>query len=86
MYPRPGVVLCPTTILSLGLPLMPKEQVPVQRWTISVLWSMIGGTAAWLLVLPEDLGLLATGTVGGGLLLWDERFPMHKKLNMIGVM
>ncbi|MDX1606751.1 MAG: DUF6064 family protein [Candidatus Competibacterales bacterium] len=74
-YPRAplfGVAPCPTTIFTLGLLLL-ADRVPGSLWPIPLLWSLIGGTAAWLLAVPEDLGLWAAGLATIVLLLTDFR-------------
>lgn len=66
--PMFGVAPCPTTIFTVGL-LLWAETAPHRVVVIPVLWSLVGASAAVLLGVWEDLGLIAaTGT--GGWLLW----------------
>jgi hypothetical protein len=55
-----GVAPCPTTIFTVGLLLLgPWRAV---RWLliVPVLWAAVGGSAAILLGVPQDYGLVAT--------------------------
>jgi hypothetical protein len=56
---------CPTTILTIGVLLTVRSDVPVSLATIPVIWGFIGGSAAVLLNVWTDYVLLA----GGGLLI-----------------
>jgi len=54
-------VPCPTTIFTLGI--LTGARAP-RTWILAVvplLWSLVGGSAAFLLGVWQDLGLLATG-------------------------
>lgn len=55
-YPRMAVfaVPCPTTLLTAGLLLSMKPPVPAMILVIPVIWSMIGGSAAFLLGIYPD--------------------------------
>ncbi|ANK81139.1 MAG: hypothetical protein TEF_10275 [Rhizobiales bacterium NRL2] len=56
-----GVAPCPTVIFTLGLLILADHP---QRWmlaTIPLVWSLIGGSAAVLLEVPQDFGLAAAG-------------------------
>jgi hypothetical protein len=56
-----GVAPCPTTIFTIGVLLCGRWAA--LRWllAIPVLWSIIGGSAAVLLDVPQDYGLIAAG-------------------------
>lgn len=58
--PTFGITPCPVTIFSLGLLL---TTTPVPRWLLVVplLWSLIGGSAAFLLGIPQDWLLPVSG-------------------------
>lgn len=59
--PSFGIAPCPTTIFTIGVLLLgPWKSV---RWllVIPVLWSVVGGSAAVLLRVPQDFGLIAAG-------------------------
>jgi len=53
--------------------LLSEGRVPLHLAVIPVLWCLIGGTAAWLLNVPEDLALLLAGVSGMALVLWKKR-------------
>jgi hypothetical protein len=54
-----GVAPCPTTIFTLGLLLLVRHPRPWVPALIPLLWSVIGGSAAFLLDVPQDVGLIA---------------------------
>jgi hypothetical protein len=79
-YPRSpsfGVAPCPTTIFTFGLLLLTSARVPKSLLVIPFLWSLLGFTAAFLLGVPEDIGLLVAGFLGVALLFWRDRMPLH---------
>lgn len=62
--PMFGITPCPVTLFTFGLLLL--NTAPLSRWllVIPVLWSLIGGSAAFLLHVPQDwLLLLSAGSV-----------------------
>lgn len=68
-----GVAPCPTTIFSIGLVMMTEGRTPLHLVVIPLLWSLVGGSAAWLLSVPEDLALPVAGIGGLALILWKNR-------------
>jgi hypothetical protein len=62
-----GITPCPVTIFTLGLLLLAR---PMYWWllVIPVLWSLVGGSAAFLLRVPQDWVLLVSGVA----VLWVE--------------
>jgi hypothetical protein len=54
-------VPCPTAILTIGLLLSVRGAVATSLVVIPVLWSAVGGSAAFLLGVPADYVLLAAG-------------------------
>jgi hypothetical protein len=56
-----GVAPCPTTIFTLGILLLARPTAPTWLFVIPVIWSAIGGSAALLLGVREDFGLIAAG-------------------------
>lgn len=67
-----GVTPCPVTIFTFGWLLLLRSAV---RWwviAIPVLWSLIGGTAAFLLNVPQDWLLLFCGPIAAAL-AWHSR-------------
>jgi hypothetical protein len=67
--PMFGITPCPVTIFTFGVLLLMPAAVP--RWLLGVpfVWSLIGGSAAFLLRVPQDGLLLASGIVAVPLLL-----------------
>ena len=69
--PMFGITPCPLTIFTLGLLLLARRP----RWPlliVPVLWSLIGGSAAFLLHVPQDWLLLVSGPLAL-VLLWRAR-------------
>ena len=60
---------CPTAIFTLGLLAFLKAPYPRSPFVIPVLWSFVGGQAAFLLDVPADYGLVVAGLVGVVLML-----------------
>lgn len=71
--PMFGVAPCPTTIFTMGMLLLAAGRVPPYLAVIPVLWSLIGGTAAWFLGVTEDLALPFAGLGGLALILARNR-------------
>jgi hypothetical protein len=72
-YPRApafGVTPCPVTIFTFGMLLLTSQPPPARIWIIPALWSLIGGSAAFLLEVPQDWLLLASGVVAIALRTW----------------
>jgi hypothetical protein len=61
--PMFGVTPCPVVIFTFGLLLLTVRPVP--RWLLVVpfIWSLIGGSAAILLQVPQDWLLLFSGAI-----------------------
>jgi hypothetical protein len=59
--PMFGVTPCPVTIFTFGLLLLASSPVPRAIFAVPLLWSLIGGSAAFLLGVPQDWLLLASG-------------------------
>lgn len=59
--PMFGITPCPVTIFTFGVFLL--ATTPVSRWllVIPVVWSLIGGSAAFMLQVPQDWLLLFSG-------------------------
>lgn len=59
--PMFGITPCPLTIFTFGLMLLAAPPLP--RWLLAVplAWSLIGGSAAFLLGVPQDWLLLISG-------------------------
>jgi Family of unknown function (DUF6064) len=59
--PQFGVTPCPLTLFTFGVLLLAKPPLPWVLLVIPVLWSLVGGSAAFLLHVPQDWVLLASG-------------------------
>ena len=60
---------CPTTIFTIGMLAFRTPPFPRGPLVIPVLWSLIGGTAAFQLDVRQDLGLVVAGIAGLVMLL-----------------
>ena len=71
--PMFGVTPCPVTIFTFGLLLLTTP--PLSRWlpVIPFVWSLIGGSAAILLHVPQDWLLLVSGSVAVPLIVFRDR-------------
>lgn len=61
--PAFGVAPCPTVIFTLGMLLLAEPRVQPVLVVVPLLWSLIGGTAVWLLDVPEDISLPLAGAL-----------------------
>ena len=59
--PMFGITPCPVTLFTLGLFLLTTRPVPVRLLASPLAWSLVGGSAAFLLHVPQDWPLLASG-------------------------
>lgn len=59
--PMFGITPCPVTIFTFGVFLLAAPIVPRWLLVVPVLWALIGGSAAFLLNVPQDWALLASG-------------------------
>lgn len=69
--PMFGITPCPVTIFTLGLLLLARP-LPWPALIVPLLWSLIGGSAAFLLDVPQDWPLLVSGPLALAL-LWRRR-------------
>jgi Family of unknown function (DUF6064) len=58
-----GVAPCPVVIFTFGVLLLSRDRVPAWLLVLPGLWSLIGGSAAFLLAVPQDWPLLASGAI-----------------------
>lgn len=65
MTPLFGVAPCPTTIFTLGLLVL--SNASWRLFVIPLVWSAIGGSAAVLLAVPQDYGLILAGAIAATL-------------------
>jgi Family of unknown function (DUF6064) len=61
--PMFGITPCPVTIFTFGVLLLVGASVPWWLWVIPFVWSLIGGSAAFLLGVPQDWLLLLSGVI-----------------------
>jgi hypothetical protein len=75
--PTFGVTPCPVTIFTFGLLLLTVRPVP--RWLLVVpfVWSLVGGSAAILLNVPQDWLLLVNGCIAVPLIVFRDRQAMQ---------
>lgn len=59
---------CPTTIFTIGMLCFAVRPMPRSPLIVPVLWCLVGAQAAFFLGVQPDLGLVAAGMVGLGLL------------------
>jgi hypothetical protein len=71
--PMFGVTPCPVTIFTFGMLLLTRQPVPRLLLAIPVLWSLVGGSAAMLLRVPQDWLLLVSGAIAVALLIRRDR-------------
>jgi hypothetical protein len=55
-----GVTPCPVTLFTFGVLLLSTVRVPRRILVVPVLWALIGGSASYLLHVPQDWLLLAS--------------------------
>ena len=68
--PMFGITPCPVTIFTFGMLMLAGGRVPRRLLFIPGAWSLIGGSAAFLLDVPQDWLLLASGLCV--LVLWPR--------------
>jgi hypothetical protein len=86
VYPALGVVTghpyptlptfglpCPTTIFTVGVLLLTSRESPRAVYVVPALWSAIGASAAFLLGVYADLGLLVSGVIAVGAIFSGSR-------------
>ncbi|MDM7950848.1 DUF6064 family protein [Hydrogenophaga sp.] len=66
---------CPTTIFTIGMLAMAVGSKVRIALVVPILWSFVGGQAAFLLDVPPDSGLLVAGLIALGLALRSGRSP-----------
>lgn len=71
--PTFGITPCPVTLFSVGTLLITSKPVPGWILVIPLLWSLVGGSAAFLLGVPQDWPLLFSGLAVALLILRDRR-------------
>lgn len=74
-YPRTptfGITPCPLAIFTFGFLLFLRGRTRWWQHAIAIAWSVVGGSAAFLLDVPQDLVLLIAGPVTVGLLYFAQ--------------
>lgn len=71
--PTFGITPCPLTLFSFGVLLLTRSSVPRWLLVIPVGWSLLGGSAAFLLGVPQDWPLLFSGLAALRLIVRDRR-------------
>ena len=64
---------CPTTIFTIGVLALASGARLRTVLAVPILWSLVGGQAAFLLDVKPDLGLLVAGVAAVGLFVWPVR-------------
>jgi hypothetical protein len=75
---------CPTTIFTFGVLAFLARPYPWQVFVVPALWSVMGGQAAFLLSVPQDLGLLVAGILGLMLALGSRSGISHEHSSSSG--
>ncbi|MBR0837206.1 hypothetical protein JQ612_28775 [Bradyrhizobium manausense] len=70
--PMFGVTPCPVTIFTFGLLLLTTSAVPRWLLVIPFAWSLVGGSAAILLRVPQDWLLLVSGFIAAALIAFRD--------------
>jgi hypothetical protein len=73
--PMFGITPCPVTLFTFGLLLM-APSVHRGLLVVPLLWSLVGGSAAFLLDMPQDWPLLFAGMAAVSALAWQHRTPI----------
>ena len=70
--PMFGITPCPVTLFSFGVLLLAQPPVPRRLLVIPLVWASVGGSAAFLLAVPQDWPLLFSGLL---VVPWLWRHP-----------
>ena len=76
LYPKApvfGVTPCPVTIFTFGMLLLTTQPISRSLLVIPFIWSLIGGSAAVLLDMPQDWLLLLSGLIAVPLIIVRDR-------------
>jgi Family of unknown function (DUF6064) len=71
--PTFGITPCPVTLFTFGVLLLTTEPVPRWLLIIPLAWSLVGGSAAFVLGVPQDWPLLFSGLTIALLIVRDRR-------------
>lgn len=73
---------CPTTIFTIGVLALASGARLRAVLAVPILWSLVGGQAAFLLDVKPDLGLLVAGVVAVGLFIWPARVGKASSISL----
>jgi hypothetical protein len=76
--PMFGVTPCPVTIFTFGLLLLAQAPVPRGLLVVPFAWSLVGGSAAFLLGVPQDWLLLFSGLAVVPIVMRDHRSTVFR--------
>lgn len=68
-----GVAPCPTVLFTFGMLLLAEGRVPWHLLAIPVLWSLVGGSAALALDIPQDIALPAVALLTVAIVIRKNR-------------
>ena len=71
--PMFGITPCPVTLFTLGVLLLARPPVPRRLLIVPILWTLVGGSAAFLLAVVQDWPLLLGAVVPVYLWLRERR-------------
>lgn len=71
--PMFGVTPCPVTLFTFGMLLLTIRPVPIWLLVVPAIWSLIGGSAAIVLDVPQDWLLLFSGGIAVTLIVVRDR-------------
>lgn len=71
--PTFGITPCPVTLFSFGVLLLTTATVPRWLLIIPLMWSFVGGSAAFMLGVPQDWPLLFSSLAVVLMVLRDRR-------------
>jgi hypothetical protein len=66
---------CPTTVFTVGVLLLMRAETPRSVYAAALIWSVIGASAAFLLGVYQDLGLVASGLAAAWAMRSGPRGP-----------
>jgi Family of unknown function (DUF6064) len=81
--PMFGVTPCPVTIFTFGIFLLATKSIPRSLLIVPFVWSLIGGSAAVLLDVPQDWLLLVSGPISIPLIIFSERNELSARQTRI---